>query len=117
MVRWIAAALVLAASAGIGAAQSWPSKQIEMLIPSFTGGGSNSKPVLAVYLYANGSLAITYLDHMNAQRFIFWDASTNQQTNFDDAADLNHTLYSVGLEAPDGLDRALSRGFRPKKPA
>jgi predicted Ser/Thr protein kinase len=114
--RLTVVASIRSRAAGQIAIQGMPNKQIEMLIPSFTGGGSNSKPVLAVYVYTNGSLAITYLDHMNAQRFIFWDTSTNQQTNFEDAADLNHTLYQVGLEAPDGLDRALSKGFRPRNP-
>ena len=59
---------------------------------------------------------LDFTPNLNAQRFMLWDASTNQQTNFDSAADLNHTLYQVGLEAPDGLDRALSKGFRPKNP-
>jgi tripartite-type tricarboxylate transporter receptor subunit TctC len=39
MVRWIAAALVLAATSGNGAAQGWPSKQIDMLIAFPAGSG------------------------------------------------------------------------------
>src|SRR5262249_48356520 len=103
-------------SAGQVALQGMTNKQIEMLVPSFTGGGADSRPVLAVWVYGNASLAITYVDHLGTQRYICWDASTNQQTNFEDAADLNHTLYTLGLEAPDGLDRALSKSFRPRNP-
>jgi serine/threonine-protein kinase len=103
-------------AAGQLAIRGMPNKQVEMLIPPFTGGGSNSKPVVAAWPFANNSLAVTYLDHLGNQRFIFWDATTNQQTNFDDAAHLNHTLYQLGLEAPDALDRVLSKGYRPRNP-
>jgi serine/threonine-protein kinase len=103
-------------SAGQVAIQGMPNKQVEMLVPSFTGGGSASRPVLAVWTYPNNSMAITYLDHLSTQRYICWDASTAQQTNFDDAAHLNHHLYTLGIEVPDQLDRALSKSFRPKNP-
>ena len=101
-------------AAGTVAVQGMPNKQIEMLVPSFTGGGSNSKVVAALWRYENNSLAITYLDHLNTVRFICWDAATNQQHNFDAADELNHMLYNLGLEAPDQLDRALTRRFRPR---
>jgi serine/threonine-protein kinase len=103
-------------AAGTVAIQGMPNKQVEMLVPSFTGGGSNAKVVAAVWHYENHSLAITYLDHMNVTRFICWDAATNQQHNFDGADELNHMLFNLGLEAPDQLDRALTRRFRPRNP-
>src|SRR6187551_2798336 len=37
--RWIAAALLLAGAAGNAAAQTWPSKQIEMIIAFPAGSG------------------------------------------------------------------------------
>jgi len=39
MMRWIAAALLLAGAAGNAAAQAWPSKQIEMIIAFPAGSG------------------------------------------------------------------------------
>lgn len=101
-------------AAGTVALQGMPNKQVEMLVPSFTGGGSNSKVVAAIWHYENNSLAIAYLDHMNSGRYIGWDAATNQQHNFDGADDLNHMLFQLGLEAPDQLDRALTKRFRPR---
>jgi hypothetical protein len=102
-------------AAGTVAIQGMPNKQIEMLVPSFTGG-SASRVVVAVWTYENHSLAITYLDNMSTQRYICWDAATNQQHNFDAADGLSHMLFQLGLEVPDQLDRALSRRFRPRNP-
>jgi serine/threonine-protein kinase len=103
-------------SAGQVAIQGMPNKQVEMLLPSFTGGGSASRLVLAVWVYKNNSVGITYIDHMSTQRYILWDASTAQQTNFETAAEFNHALFTIGLEVPDQLDRALSKSYRPKNP-
>lgn len=114
--RLTVVASIRSRSAGQVAIQGMPNKQVEMLIPSFTGGGSANRPVLAVWGYPNNSMAIVYLDHKSTQRYICWDASTAQQSNFDDAAKLNHLLYTLGLEVPDQLDRALSKSFRPKNP-
>jgi len=101
--------------AGTVAIQGMPNKQVEMLVPSFSGG-SASRPILAAWPYTDRSLVLTYLDARGLQRFILWDASTNQQTNFDDPADLNHNLLQIGLEAPDALDRVLTKRFRPRNP-
>jgi len=102
-------------SAGNVAIQGMPNKQVEMLTPSLRGGAT-SKPIIAVWLYQNNSLVIAYVDFKNHNRYIAWDASTSQQTNFDDAATLNHNLLQIGLEAPDQLSVALSKGFRPRNP-
>jgi eukaryotic-like serine/threonine-protein kinase len=96
--------------------QGMPNKQIELLVPSFVTSGPESKIILAVWVYQGGSLAITYYDNLNNQRYISWDATTGQQTNFDDAAELNHILYQLGLEVPDQLDRALSKRYQPQNP-
>jgi serine/threonine-protein kinase len=100
-------------SAGQVAIQGMPNKQIEMLVPPFTTSGSGTKPVLAVWVYANNSLAITYFGHLRNQRYVVWDAATGQQSNFESAADLNHYLYSLGMEAPDQVDRVLTQRYRP----
>jgi serine/threonine-protein kinase len=101
-------------AAGTVAVQGMPNKQIEMLVPSFTGGGSNSRIIAAVWHYENQSLAIAYLDNMNNVRYICWDAATSQQHNFEAADEMNHMLFHLGLEAPDQLDRALTKRFRPR---
>ncbi len=80
------------------------------------GAITAGKPILAAWPYHDDSLAIAYIDYRNAERFIFWHAPTSQQTNFDDAASLNSALLQLGLEAPDQLDRALTKRFRPKNP-
>lgn len=103
-------------SAGQVAIQGMPNKQIEMLVPSFTSSGSGSRPTLAAWVYTNNCLVVTYIDHMNVQKYILWDTMTSQQHNFDDAAALNHQLFTMRLEVPDSLDRVLSKSYRPKNP-
>ncbi len=103
-------------SAGQVAIQGMHHKQVEMLIPSLRLATSAAKPILAVWVYRDNSLAIAYLDYRNAESFISWHAPTNQQNNYDDAASLNSALLQLGLEAPDQLDRALSKRFRPRNP-
>ena len=103
-------------SAGQIAIQGMPNKQVEMLIPSIRLATTAGKPILAAWPYNDDSLAIAYLDYRNTERYISWHAPTNQQTNFDDAGSLNSALLQLGLEAPDQLDRALSKRFRPKNP-
>lgn len=91
-------------------------KQIEMLIPTLRAAGSSAKPIVAAWVYADDSLAIAYYDFQNVVRYISWHAPTGHQVNYDDPADLNHALFGLGLEAPDGLDAALTKRFRPKNP-
>ena len=101
-------------SAGQIAIQGMHNKQIEMLVPSFTGAGTISKVLLSAWIYTNNSLALTYCDNLNNQKYIVWDAQVAQQANFDDATAFNHHLYGLGLEAPDAVDRALNKVNRPK---
>jgi len=112
--RLVVVPSVRSRSAGQLAIQGMPNKQVEMLVPPFTGGGPASKVLLAVWVYTNNSLAITYCDNLNTQRFIVWDASVSQQTNMDDTAAFNHQLYGMGLEVPDASDRALTKLHRPQ---
>ncbi len=104
-------------SAGQVAIQGMHHKQVEMLTPSIRLATSAAKPILAVWVYRDNSLAIAYIDYRNAESFISWHAPTNQQANHDDAASLNSALLQLGLEAPDQLDRALTKRFRPRDPA
>ncbi len=115
--RLVVVASVRGRSAGTLAIQGMRNhKQIELLIPSFIGATSATRPVVAVWQYVNNSLAISYLDFKSQERFILWDAQSSQQTNFDSAAALNSAAFQLGLEAPDQLDRALAKNFKPKKP-
>ncbi len=91
-------------------------KQIEMLTPSLRVSSSPGKPIVAAWVYADDSLAIAYVDFQGVVRYISWYAPTSHQDTFDDPADLNHALFGLGLEAPDGLDAALTKRFRPKNP-
>ena len=101
-------------SAGEVAIQGMGHKQIEMLVPSIRLGSDTHKPIIAVWVYQDNSLVITYLDPRAVARYISWHAPTNHQTNYDDPGQLNSDLLVIGLEAPDQLDRALSRRFRPR---
>ena len=103
-------------SAGQIAIQGMPNKQVEMLIPSIRLASSVGKPILAVWTYQDDSLAIAYVDYKNVERYISWHAPTSQQDNYDDPAALNSALLQLGLEAPDQLDRALTKRFRPRNP-
>ena len=114
--RLTVVASIRSRSAGQVAIQGMPNKQVEMLVPSFTGGGSGARPTVAAWTYANNSLVITYHDHMNARKYILWDAGTSQQHNFEDGAALNHQLFQMGLEVPDSLDRVLTKSYRPRNP-
>jgi serine/threonine-protein kinase len=111
--RLTVVASVRGRAAGQVAIQGMLNKQIELLVPSFRTG-SGSRHVLAIWIYQDHSLVITYLDFKKAERYILWHAPTGQQANFGGSADLNHNLYQLGLEAPDQVDRALSRWFRPR---
>ncbi|WP_152049287.1 serine/threonine-protein kinase [Tautonia marina] len=102
---------VRANKAGTVAIQGMPNKQIEMLVPSFAGGGSNAKPILAVWHYTNKSMVIGYLDQRSSPRYILWNAAVNQQSNHPEPADLNSELLKLNMEAPDRPDKALVKRF------
>jgi serine/threonine-protein kinase len=107
---------IRAKAGGLVALQGMPNKQVEMLVPSFTGGGSNGKVVAALWVYPNSSVVIAYNDHLNDDRYIVWDAPAGRQLNFDAADQLNSNLFKLGLEVPDQLDRVLTKKFRPARP-
>ncbi len=102
-------------AAGQIAIQGMVNKQIEITTPTVRTKGSGGKPLLAIWVYRDHSLVIAYLDFMNTERYIFWHAPKSHQLNFDGAGDLNHELFSLGMEVPDQVDKALSRWFKPKK--
>jgi eukaryotic-like serine/threonine-protein kinase len=102
-------------AAGQIAIQGMSQKQIELTTPTVRTKGTSAKPLVAVWVYYDNSLAIAHLDFMGSERYVLWHAPRSHQLNFDDAAELNHELFSLGMEIPDQLDKVLSRGFRPKK--
>lgn len=104
-------------SAGQIALQGMHNKQIELLTPSIRAGGSGSRPVVAVWIYEDASAAIAYLDFKGTGRYVLWHAPHAQQFNYDVAADLNHELFTLGMEVPDQLDRVLTKQFRPRSTA
>ena len=91
-----------------------PNKQIEILTPPFRSRNPDSKPIMAAWAYQDSSLALIHLDFRGIERYILWHAPSGRQSNYDSAAELNHDLYQLGLEAPDQLDRVLSSSFRPR---
>jgi serine/threonine-protein kinase len=92
-------------------------KQIELTIPTIRTKGSAGKPILAIWVYRDQSLVIAHLDFVSAERYVLWHAPRGHQLNFDDPAELNHELYSLSMEIPDQLDKALSRWFKPRSTA
>jgi serine/threonine-protein kinase len=103
-------------AAGKLAIQGMPNKQIEILTPPFRSRNPDSKPIMAAWAYQDNSLALVHLDFRGIERYILWHAPSGRQSNYDTAAELNHDLYQLGLEAPDQLDRVLSTAFRPHSP-
>ena len=101
-------------TAGQIAIQGMSNKQIEISTPTIRTKGSAGKAFLAIWVYRDNSLAIIHLDFMNTPRYILWHAPKAHHLIFDDAADLNHELFSLGMEVPDQLDKVLSRWFKPK---
>jgi eukaryotic-like serine/threonine-protein kinase len=101
-------------SAGQVALQGMRNKQIELLTPSIRAGGSSSTPVIAVWIYQDGSACIAYCDFKSEEKYILWHAPNAHQYAFDVASDLNHELYVLGMEVPDQLDRVLTKKFKPQ---
>ena len=95
------------------AIQGMANKQVELLVPPISSGGPTSKILIAVWLFTNNSMAITYLDHLNVQKFTIWDAPVAQQTNFDDPTAFVSQLYAMGLQAPEQIDRVLLKSYQP----
>ena len=101
-------------AAGQIAIQGMTNKQIELSTPTVRTKGSANKALLAVWVYQDNSLAIIHLDFMNTERYVLWHAPRGHQLKFDDAAELNHELYTLGMEIPDQLDKVLTRSFKPQ---
>jgi serine/threonine-protein kinase len=114
MYRLVVIPSIRGRAAGQIAIQGMRNKQIELSTPTVRTKGSPAKPLLAVWVYDDNSLAIVHLDFMNTARYVLWHAPRGHQLNFDDAADLTHELYALGMEVPDQLNKVLSRGFKPR---
>lgn len=109
--RLAVVASIRANKAGTVAIQGMANKQIELLVPSLAGGGSNARPIVAVWHYTNRSMVISYLDQRNTPRYVLWNASINQQSNHPEPAELNSELLKLNMEAPDRPDKALVKSF------
>lgn len=103
-------------AAGQVAVQGMGNKQLELTTPPVRTRGSAAKPLIAAWVYKDGSLVIVHLDFQNAERFVLWDARRSQELKIPGAAELLHELASRGFEAPAGLRLALSRRFKPQNP-
>jgi eukaryotic-like serine/threonine-protein kinase len=114
--RLVVTASIRGRAAGQIAIQGMANKQIELTTPSLRTRGSASKALLAIWLYRDNSLAIAHLDFMNSEHYVLWHAPRSHQLNFDGPADLNHELYTLGMEVPDQIDKVLSRSYKPRKP-
>jgi serine/threonine-protein kinase len=100
-------------AAGQLAIQGMPNKQIELTTPSFRTMGSATKPILAVWLYQDNSLALAHLDFQGTPRYVVWHAPRAHELKFDTSDDALQELETLGLEIPDQFEDALSRRFRP----
>jgi serine/threonine-protein kinase len=114
--RLVVIASIRGRSAGQVVIQGMPNKQIEMLTPSIRLGGSAGKPLIAVWVYQDNSLAIAYVGFKGDENYILWHAPNGQQFNFTDPGEFNHMLYQLGMEIPDQADRVLTKRFRPRNP-
>lgn len=104
-------------AAGQIAIQGMVNKQIELTTPTLRTRGSSSKALLAIWLYRDNSLAIAHLDFQNSERYVLWHAPKSHQLNFEEVGDLNHELFTLGMEVPDQVEKVLTRKFRPSDPA
>jgi len=102
-------------AAGQIAIQGMRNKQIELTTPTVRTKGSASKTLVAIWVYCDNSLVVVHVDFMNVEHYVLWHAPKSHQLNYDDPAELNHELYTLGLELPDQLDRVLSRSFKSKR--
>jgi serine/threonine-protein kinase len=82
-------------------------KLIEMFTPLTYGKEATSRPVIAIWIYQEASMAVVHLDFQQKERYILWHAPDAQQFNFDYREELRQRLVTVDLEVPGGLDQAL----------
>jgi serine/threonine-protein kinase len=100
-------------AAGQVAIQGMLNKQIELSTPPVRTKGSSSKPLLAVWVYADNSLVIVHLDFVNTERFVLWHAPRGHQLNFDGLVGLQAELVKLGMEVPGQMDKVLTRHYKP----
>ncbi|WP_337175878.1 serine/threonine-protein kinase [Paludisphaera sp.] len=102
------------ASAGQVVIQGMPGKQVELLTPSLRSAGFRDRPLLAAWLYDDGSLLLSHVDFRNSVCYVLWDAPRGRQSVYTDPAILHRDLEAVAMEIPEAVDRALSRRFKPQ---
>ena len=83
-------------------------KEIEIFTPSALARGAASRTVVAVWIYQDASMVITYVDFQQKGRYILWHAPDAQQFNYDYLEELRARLAVMNLESPDRIDRIVS---------
>jgi hypothetical protein len=78
-------------------------KEIEIFTPSALAGKSAARTVIAIWLYQDASMVITYVDFQRRERYIVWRASGAQQFNYDYLEELTAGLSTMRLEIPDRI--------------
>src|SRR5262249_15066260 len=83
-------------------------KEVEIFTPLAPGKDPAARPVIAIWIYQNATIAIVHLDFQFKERYILWDAPDAHQFNYDYVDELRIRLSTMNLEIPDRLDRILS---------
>ena len=83
-------------------------KQIEVFTPLASAKDPASRPVIAIWIYQDASIAIAHLDFQFKERYILWHAPDAHQFNYESVEELRITLSTINLEIPDRLGRILS---------
>ncbi len=85
-------------------------KEIEIFTPSALSRGSGSRTMVAVWIYQDASMVITYIDFQHKERYILWHAPDAQQFNYDYLEELRARLAVMHLEIPDRIAQAAFNG-------
>ena len=80
-------------------------KEIEIFTPSALAQSAGSRTVIAVWIYQDASMVITYVDFQQRERYVLWHAPDAQQFNYDYLEELKARLSVMNLEIPDRIER------------
>jgi serine/threonine-protein kinase len=65
--------------------------------------------MIAVWIYQDASMVITYVDFQHKERYILWHAPDAQQFNYDYLEELRARLTVMNLQIPERIDGIRSR--------
>ena len=80
-------------------------KEIEIFTPSALAQKSSSRTVVAIWIYQDASMVVTYVDFQQRERYILWHAPGAYQFNYDHLEELRARLTVMNLEIPDRIQR------------